>query len=384
MLRVALKMIEESRHPLSVLYVGRLQPELLSTALESQLARCTLQGAFLEVAKGDFGVLFPQMDALIVHGGLGTTVEALRARKPVAVTGILMMDQLFWGQVCAAKGVGPPPSTIDEFEKGCVEFIDAALDPTSSYVRAAAALSFGDVEDDGVVTNVRFIAQLLESGTLKPIRTAPPEPNVLVRAMSGVFDVFNDVFKPGPTKEELAAAEAAAKLAAKSARLAEMKAQYDEVDEEHQRLASSMLEMELAKAADATGHRTIRVRPWEALPAEASIAEDAAPAAAAPLTEAPVATAPIADAPVAEAPVATAPVADAPVAAAPMADTKPEDEEEDDDVEHDAASPEGGAVAAKKKKKTPSKDLEVEAPITSGTADVLHNHPLRHQGTSQS
>ena len=426
MLRVALKMIEESKQPLAVLYVGRLHHEVmgLSTALAAQLARCTMQGAFLEVDKADFGALFPQMDALIVHGGLGTTVEALRARKPVAVTGILMMDQLFWGQVCAAKGVGPPPSTIDEFEKGCVEFIDAALDPTSSYVRAAAALSFGDVEDDGVVTNVRFIAQLLESGTLKPIRTAPPEPNVLVRAMSGVFDVFNDVFKPGPTKEELAAAEAAAKLAAemveaakqtkqkdeaeaaaanaaakaaaKSARLAEMKAQYDEVDEEHQRLASSMLEMELAKAADATGHRTIHVRPWEALPAEASIAEDAAPAAAAPLTEAPVATAPIADAPVAEAPVATAPapppepaeelnesIAGAHGEAAPMADTKPEDEEEEDDVEHDAASPEGGAVAAKKKK-TPSKDLEVEAPITSGTADVLHNHPLRHQGTSQS
>jgi len=65
-----------------------------------------------------------------------------------------------------------------------------------------------------------------------------------------------------------------------------------------------------------------------------------------------------------------------------MADTKPEDEEEDDDVEHDAASPEGGAVAAQKKKKTPSKDLKVEAPITSGTADVLHNHPLTRQGTS--
>jgi hypothetical protein len=100
---------------------------------------------------------------------------------------------------------------------------------------------------------------------------------------------------------------------------------------------------------------------------------------------------------VAEAPVAAAPapppepaeelnesIVGAHGEAAPMADTKPEDEEEDDDVEHDAASPEGGAVAAKKKKKTPSKDLEVEAPITSGTADVLHNHPLRHQGTSQS
>ena len=172
MLRVALKMIEESRHPLSVLYVGRLQPEVLSTALGAQLARCTLQGSFLEVAKGDFGVLFPQMDALIVHGGLGTTVEALRARKPVAVTGILMMDQLFWGQVCAAKGVGPPPSTIDEFQKGCVEFIDAALDPTSSYAQAAATLSYGDVDDDGVATNVRLLAQLLQGANLKPIVTA--------------------------------------------------------------------------------------------------------------------------------------------------------------------------------------------------------------------
>ena len=438
MLRVALKMIEESKQPLAVLYVGRLHHEVMgiSTALAAQLARCTMQGAFLEVAKADFGALFPQMDALIVHGGLGTTVEALRARKPVAVTGILMMDQLFWGQVCAAKGVGPPPSTIDEFEKGCVEFIDAALDPTSSYARAAAALSFGDVEDDGVVTNVRFIAQLLESGQLKPIRTEPPEPNILVRAMTGVFDVFNDVFKPGPTKEELGAAEAAAKLAAelveaakqtkekdeaeaaapkaaakaaaKSARLAEMKAQYDEVDEEHQRLASSMLEVELAKAADATGHRTIHqtipVRPWEA-----PIAEDAAPAAAAPAAAAPLADAPIAEAPVTEAPVPAAPapppetaeelnesiagahgevllnegrtekslMTDTKLGGGRGADTKPEDdgeeEEEVEDVEEEdvAASPEGGAVAAKKKKKKkiPSKE---EAPITSGTANVLH------------
>lgn len=27
----------------------------------------------------DFGILFPWMDCFIVHGGLGTTVEALRA-----------------------------------------------------------------------------------------------------------------------------------------------------------------------------------------------------------------------------------------------------------------------------------------------------------------
>ena len=57
------------------------------------------------------------MDAYIVHGGLGTTVEALRMKKPVAVTGILLMDQRFWGSVCHDKGVGPAPVHIDNFDK---------------------------------------------------------------------------------------------------------------------------------------------------------------------------------------------------------------------------------------------------------------------------
>ena len=49
----------------------------------------------------------------MVHGGLGTTVEALRMRKPTAVTGILLMDQRFWGLVCYEKGVGPKPMHIE-------------------------------------------------------------------------------------------------------------------------------------------------------------------------------------------------------------------------------------------------------------------------------
>ena len=40
----------------------------------------------LEVDRADFGLLFKEMDAFVVHGGLGTTVEAMRMRKPVAVT----------------------------------------------------------------------------------------------------------------------------------------------------------------------------------------------------------------------------------------------------------------------------------------------------------
>ena len=92
----------------------------------------------------DFGVLFRQMDAFVVHGGLGTTVEALRMKKPVAVTGILLMDQRFWGGVCYDKGVGPSPAHIEPFKDIAADWADRALDPASDYATAAAALDFGD------------------------------------------------------------------------------------------------------------------------------------------------------------------------------------------------------------------------------------------------
>lgn len=40
-----------------------------------------------------------------VHGGLGTTSEALRAGRPICVTGPLLLDQRFWGAVCYSRGV---------------------------------------------------------------------------------------------------------------------------------------------------------------------------------------------------------------------------------------------------------------------------------------
>eukprot|EP00965_Chrysotila_dentata_P043387 1442662-Pleurochrysis_carterae.AAC.1 len=48
-------------------------------------------------------------------GGLGTTVKALRMHKPIVVTGPLLLDQRFWGNVIAKKGVGPPPCFLADF-----------------------------------------------------------------------------------------------------------------------------------------------------------------------------------------------------------------------------------------------------------------------------
>ena len=90
-------------------------------------------------------------------------------RKPVAVTGILLMDQRFWGKVCFDKGVGPEPKHIDEFRNEAVDWADRALDPDSDYNRAAAALDFGDEEEDGVAANARMFATIVDAGLPPPM-----------------------------------------------------------------------------------------------------------------------------------------------------------------------------------------------------------------------
>ena len=143
-----------------------MQPDTVPSALLAKCAAMVADGRLLEVARADFGVLFKRMDAFIVHGGLGTTVEAMRMKKPIAVTGILLFDQRFWGAVVHAKGLGPPPVHIDLFADKCVAFVDRALDPASDWCKAAAALDMGDEADDGVQRNVDHIRELLDSGEL--------------------------------------------------------------------------------------------------------------------------------------------------------------------------------------------------------------------------
>ncbi|MGA7989365.1 MAG: glycosyltransferase [Candidatus Dormiibacterota bacterium] len=52
--------------------------------------------------------LFPQMAAVVHHGGAGTTAAGLRAGVPT-ITTPAYGDQFFWGQRIAELGAGPPP-----------------------------------------------------------------------------------------------------------------------------------------------------------------------------------------------------------------------------------------------------------------------------------
>ena len=95
-LGVAVEMLAKSKHDFSLLYVGKRQSDTPSAKTAAAAADFTAKGKLLEVERADFGLLFREMDAFVVHGGLGTTVEALRMRKPTVVTGGRAVANLQW------------------------------------------------------------------------------------------------------------------------------------------------------------------------------------------------------------------------------------------------------------------------------------------------
>jgi len=76
-----------------------------------------------------YGRLFKEMDVIVAHGGLGSSAEALMAGKPIIITGVLLLDQKFWGRRCHKLGLGPPPMHITKFRKIAVDLILEALRP---------------------------------------------------------------------------------------------------------------------------------------------------------------------------------------------------------------------------------------------------------------
>jgi len=167
-LACSVRMVEECRYDLRLIYVGKPQHDRVPSDLTARAASLVEAGRFLELESADFGALFPEIDCFIVHGGLGTTVEALRLQKPCCVTGPLLLDQRFWGTVCFHKGVGPEPVHLDGFEARCVDFANGCLDPADphGWQTKAKEHSWGDPSDDGVQANLACFEAHVERATL--------------------------------------------------------------------------------------------------------------------------------------------------------------------------------------------------------------------------
>ncbi len=108
----------------------------------------------LESAPHDW--LFPQMTAVVHHGGAGTTAAGLRAGVPTVICPFFG-DQPFWGRRVASLGVGPQP--IAQKRLSAEKLADALLTVIGNRAmqERAAALGAAIRSEDGIAHAVALI-----------------------------------------------------------------------------------------------------------------------------------------------------------------------------------------------------------------------------------
>lgn len=116
---------------------------------------------FIDEAPHDW--LFPQMSAIVHHGGSGTTGSALRAGKPSVVVPFIL-DQFFWGEQLRKRGVAPPPIP---YKKLTAPDLTAALRSVlaDNNMRSAAATLGARIRaEDGFAAAVAAIERAGKAG----------------------------------------------------------------------------------------------------------------------------------------------------------------------------------------------------------------------------
>lgn len=113
--------------------------------------------------------LFPRCSAVVHHGGAGTTAAGLKAACPTAIVPFFG-DQPFWGERVHARGVGPPPFSVDEFTlPKLVDAIKFMLDPKVK--ERAVELAKAMENEDGVTGAVKAFFKHLPRKKADPDQT---------------------------------------------------------------------------------------------------------------------------------------------------------------------------------------------------------------------
>jgi sterol 3beta-glucosyltransferase len=107
--------------------------------------------------------LFPQVAAVVHHGGAGTTAAGLRAGKPTMICPF-MADQPFWGKLVYERGIGPEPVpqsklTVDRLATAIHQ---AVTDSTMQ--QRAAELGEKIRGEDGIARAVEIIRSIISPG----------------------------------------------------------------------------------------------------------------------------------------------------------------------------------------------------------------------------
>lgn len=124
----------------------------------AQLPYRDLPSTIMAVEPLPFDWLFPQLAAIVHHGGSGTTAVGFRAGVPTAVVPF-GFDQYYWGERLHTLGVGAAPvpfRTLSEAQ--LAEAITAACQPTMQ--QRAAEFGARARAEDGVRTALTWIERV--------------------------------------------------------------------------------------------------------------------------------------------------------------------------------------------------------------------------------
>jgi sterol 3beta-glucosyltransferase len=106
-----------------------------------------------------FDALFPRVNAIVHHGGCGTTHEVLRSGRPSFAVPH-MADQFFWGFILQHKKLGPAPVQYTDIEIDTLAEKMSAL-RQNEYTRRAEALAPVIAAEDGVTVAADLIESVL-------------------------------------------------------------------------------------------------------------------------------------------------------------------------------------------------------------------------------
>jgi sterol 3beta-glucosyltransferase len=129
-------------------------------SLDPALRRLLPAGRFLVIRNAPHDWLFPRVDAIVHHGGAGTTAAALYAGKPQVIWPF-GVDQPFWARRMESLGVAPKAQPVHQLTgPALAAALDRALgDP--GLARRAAALAALLRAEDGVGQAVSHLEDVM-------------------------------------------------------------------------------------------------------------------------------------------------------------------------------------------------------------------------------
>ena len=107
--------------------------------------------------------LFPQVSAVVHHGGAGTTAAGLRAGKPTIICPF-MADQPFWGRLVHQLGVGPQPIPQHRLTADALSAAITTAVHDQTMKRQATELGQKIDKEDGIARAIAVIS----TATLNP------------------------------------------------------------------------------------------------------------------------------------------------------------------------------------------------------------------------